>query len=593
MVAAFTVAAAGVGAFADDNDNNRSHAAPTKTPIKHVVVIFQENASFDHYFGTYPQAQNKAGETKFTAEEDTPQANTLLHPKDLKDMNPNYMVAKPFRLGPGNAFTCSEDHGYSDEQSAANGGAMDMFQDTSHAGAGCQPATQGPFNVPNPTDSGYPGTFKVSPTVMAYFDGNTVTALWNYAQHFAMSDSSFGTGYGPSTNGAINLISGQTHGAIVETTSVAHNPVPVKVTTPGTVVVDNAATGEGTLIGDIDPFFDDCSPGGTAKFLGKNIGDLLNTKHVTWGWFSGGFAPTVNASDNGGIAVCGQSHAGHPGVAQPSAAFQGPVASLHNPVTDYVPHHIPFQYYQSTANPHHLPYSAVDKIGQTDQANHAYDLNDLFTAIDAGVLPAVSFVKMPAYQDGHPGNSDPLSEQTGIVTLVNALMKSKDWDSTAVIISWDDSDGWYDHQFGPTVSPSTTQFDFLNGNSQCGTKPPAPTAFQGRCGFGPRLPYVVISRFAKANYIDHTLTDQSSTIGFIEDNWDLGFIDGAHEPPAGQASFDRTAGSIMGMFDFRRENPSRILILDPTDGSVVDDGQGHGRGHGGHGDNGHGDNGHR
>ena len=231
MAAAFAVVASGAATFADDNNNNnQNHGASTKTPIKHVVVIFQENASFDHYFGTYPLALNKPGETRFTAEEDTPQANTLLQPKDLTTMNPNYMLAKPFRLGPENAYTCSEDHGYSDEQSAANGGAMDMFQDTSHASAGCQPATQGPFNVPNPTDSGYPGTFKASPTVMAYFDGNTVAALWNYAQHFAMSDNAFSTIYGPSTNGAIALVSGQTHGAIVETTSVAHNPVPVKVT---------------------------------------------------------------------------------------------------------------------------------------------------------------------------------------------------------------------------------------------------------------------------------------------------------------------------------------------------------------------------
>ena len=122
-----------------------------------------------------------------------------------------------------------------------------------------------------------------------------------------MNDNSFDSVYGPSTNGAINLVSGQTHGAIVETTSSSRNPTPVTVTTPGTVVVDNAATGEGTLIGDIDPFFDDCSPGGTAKFLGKNIGDLLNAKKVTWGWFAGGFAPTVTAAENGGIAVCGAS----------------------------------------------------------------------------------------------------------------------------------------------------------------------------------------------------------------------------------------------------------------------------------------------
>jgi phospholipase C len=568
MVAAYVMVSAGAGAFAKDKDDN-DDAQATKTPIKHLVVIFQENASFDHYFGTYPQALNPAGETLFKAAKDTPKANNLLHPKDLEDQNPNSLLALPFRLGPENAFTCSEDHGYSDEQSAADGGAMDMFQDTSHTGTGCQPATQGPFNIANPTDGGFPGMFKAAPTVMAYFDGNTVTALWNYAQNFAMSDNSFDTGYGPSANGAINLVSGQTHGAIVETASSARTPTPVLVTTPGTVFVDNAVTGEGTLFGDIDPFFDDCSPGGTAKFLGKNIGDLLNAQNVTWGWFAGGFAPTVTAAENGGIAVCGASHAGHPGVAQPDAEFSGPNPNLHNPVTDYVQHHMPFQYYASTSNPHHLPFSKVDKIGKTDQANHQYDLNDLFTAIDAGVLPSVSFVKMAAYQDGHPGNSDPLSEQTGIVTLVNALMQSDDWDSTAIIISWDDSDGWYDHQFGPTVNASATKFDFLNGNSQCGTTAPAPTAFQARCGYGPRLPYLAISPWAKSNFIDHTLTDQSSTIRFIEENWHLSFIDGPANPPAGQASFDRTAGSVMNMFDFDQKKSNRTLILDPNDGSVV------------------------
>ena len=180
------------------------------------------------------------------------------------------------------------------------------------------------------------------------------------------------------------------------------------------------------------------------------------------------------------------------------------------------------------------------------------------------MLPAVSFVKMAAYQDGHPGNSDPLSEQNGIVTVINALMNSSDWDSTAVIISWDNFDGWYDHQFGPTVNPSDTQFDFLNGNSQCGTTPPTATAFQARCGFGPRLPYLVISPWAKTNFIDHTLTDQSSTMRFIEENWKLGFIDGSKAPPAGQASFDRTAGSIESMFDFTAEQSE--ADVDPRSG---------------------------
>ena len=81
-------------------------------------------------------------------------------------------------------------------------------------------------------------------------------------------------------------------------------------------------------------------------------------------------------------------------------------------VGDYIPHHQPFEYYTSTTNPHHLPPTSVSMIGKTDQANHQYDINDFFEALKHGHLPAVSFLKAPAYADGHPGYSDPLDEQT-------------------------------------------------------------------------------------------------------------------------------------------------------------------------------------
>jgi phospholipase C len=153
---------------------------------------------------------------------------------------------------------------------------------------------------------------------MGYYDGNTVTALWEYAQNFAMSDNSFGTTFGPSTPGALNLISGQTNGA-----------------TPANVP-DSVASG--TVIGDPDPTFDDCSGSEkVAMTTGLNVGDLLNTAGVTWGFFQGGFTPTSTTSS--GKAVCGSSHTNIGGAK----------------VTDYSPHHEPFQYYQSTANPHHLP----------------------------------------------------------------------------------------------------------------------------------------------------------------------------------------------------------------------------------------------
>src|SRR5690242_5265622 len=161
----------------------------TKTPIKHVIVVFQENISFDHYFGTYPTALNGPGETPFKAVPGTPTVNGLTG--ELIEHNPN--KAPPFRLSPKQAATCDMDHDYMPEQQAFDGGLMDKFVEytSPYAGStGCGPSD-----------------------VMGYFDGNTVTALWNYAQRFALNDNFFGTTFGPSTPGAINLVSGNTHGA--------------------------------------------------------------------------------------------------------------------------------------------------------------------------------------------------------------------------------------------------------------------------------------------------------------------------------------------------------------------------------------------
>jgi len=195
-------------------------------------------------------------------------------------------------------------------------------------------------------------------------------------------------------------------------------------------------------------------------------------------------------------------------------------------------------------------------IGQTDRANHQYDTEDFWAAARNGNLPSVSFLKAPAYQDGHASNSDPLDEQQFVVSAINALQDLPQWNETAVIITYDDSDGWYDHVMSPVVSASATSADALTG-AACGV--PKEGEYQGRCGFGPRLPLLVISRWARTNYVDHNVTDQSSVLRFIEDNWELGRI--------GDQSFDERAGSIMNMFDFKPgSNRARKLYLDPSTG---------------------------
>lgn len=473
---------------------NRQVAKPAATPIQHLVVIFQENISFDHYFGTYPYALNPAGEPGFTGSSNTPPVNGLN--QELLTDNPN--LANPRRLDRSMALTCDMNHDYTPEQQAFDHGLMDKFvQFTS--GSGC-------------TDKSL---------VMDYYDGNTVTALWNYTQHFAMSDNSYGTTFGPSTPGHLNLVSGQTHGA-----------------TPA-VIPDTVANG--TVIGDPDPTYDACSGTTTVAMSGTNVGDLLNAKNITWGWFQGGFKPS---STSGGKVVCGSAHKNIGGVL----------------VTDYSAHHEPFQYYKSTANPNHLPPSSVTMIGKTDQANHQYDLQDFWTAVNAGNMPAVSFLKAAKYQDGHAGYSDPLDEQHFLVNTLNSLQKLPTWKNIAVIISYDDSDGWYDHVMGPIVNQSNDPtYDALTDPGMCGVAKTG--AYQDRCGYGPRLPLLVISPYARENFVDHSITDQSSILQFIEDNWGLGRI--------GNQSFDAKAGSLNNMFDFSHGNFGNRLYLDPVTGEPL------------------------
>jgi phospholipase C len=355
-----------------------------------------------------------------------------------------------------------------------------------------------------------------------------------------MSDNSFSTTFGPSTPGLLNLVSGQTNG--------------VSSTLNGTGdEVLGGSDGSLTVVGDPDPIGDVCSnpTRNQVQMGGTNIGDLLNSAGVTWGGFMGGF--NLSIVNPNGTTGCKRSSTGLAGT-----------------TGDYIPHHSLFGYYASTANPQHTRPASIAEIGNNGPANHQYDIQDFFAAVSAGNFPAVSFLKAPSYQDGHAGYSDPLDEQTFIVNTINFLEQQRNWKSTAVVIMYDDSDGWYDHQMGPIVNTSTGTADALTGPGACGTATtslpglnPSNTHALGRCGYGPRQPLLAISPWSKENFVDHTITDQTSIIRFIEDNWLSG-------QRIGQGSFDGIASSISQLFDFekRREEDSR-LFLDPGTGEPV------------------------
>jgi phospholipase C len=633
LFAALALAGASVAvaqAHGGRHDGDHGNGGGTATPIKHVVVIFQENVSFDHYFGTYPNAANTDGQT-FRARPGTPAVDGLLpatshslppnlrHSDNLLTTNPNSALPQRFDSSPtgnsgspGGQLTCDQDHNYSDEQKAFDGGKMDKFVES----VGTDGGSTSPFGTPCQ-----------SAQVMDYYDGNTVTGLWNYAQHFSMSDNSFGTTFGPSSPGAINVVAGNTGN--VDTTHEANAPT---ISTPTSPNGDLTPDGKGgfSLTNDAQPYWDDCSTRDAVALNGANIGDELNARGLSWGWFQGGERPNVSYHD--ALVASG----GDPN--QPTSTFtpdqfktyysnaanrpahssnQANCSTVH-PVgvalggtgqwgykDDYIPHHEPFNYYASTANPHHLTIpvdgagqdtlAGLQEIGTDTQSyvggqpqfntpNHQYDTSDfdqLVSAISDGTLPAsalpaVSFLKAPGYQDGHGAYSDPADEQAFVTREINSLMRSPDWRSTAVIVNYDDSDGWYDHVYSGVTNPSLSPADNLTNTTftgatsgQCGPNPQtaAPLAGeQGRCGFGPRLPMLVISPFVRQNSVDHNLSDQASVINFVEYNWGLPGIPGSADQVLAKTDrSERVPFDLAGLFDFHHPNANR-LILSPVTG---------------------------
>ncbi|BFG78240.1 alkaline phosphatase family protein [Paraburkholderia terrae] len=561
-------------------------ALATATPIKHLVVIFGENVSFDHYFATYPSAKNVAGEPAFTAATGTQTDIATLAAAGLTGAaNPNAQAtspnivaatvngqttapptlgaalttttAQPFRLDRSQANTKSQNHSYGPEQLADDNLKMDAFP---------------LFTSASSIIAGSTGQFGSSAQVLGYFDGNTVTAYWNLAQNFAMNDNAWTDTFGPSTPGAIEVISGQNQGV-----TVTPNPKNPTVTTSNNAIPDGQ--GSFTMIGDLDPTTDTCTAaaqtatsGPTGMMGGKNIGDLLNAANITWGGFMGGFnLQTVNANGTTGCLRSTWSDV------------------LGTAPTDYVQHHAWFQYYASTANPTHQRPTSTAMIGSTEPTldntatpvHHQYDTDDFFAAVQAGNFPSVSFLKAPAIGDGHPGNSDPLDEQAFVVKVTNFLQQQADWKNTLVVIAYDDSDGWYDH-VTPAITSSSfdttlvthvgtatfTGADQLSGQGQCtsasATQPLGINGgvVNGRCGPGTRTPFLVVSPWAKQNYVDHTQITQASVVKFIEDNWLSG-------KRLGAGSFDATAGDIRSMLNLTGAGNNPTVFLDPTVGTKL------------------------
>jgi phospholipase C len=525
VVAAVVVAAAGLGSSSNlttASASNVNNSADTTTPIKHVVVIFDENETFDHYFGTYPYAANSDGTTF------CPAAGTAGLPGSSQTVNteldaglvpastlgaavtagncstyqgalpnpeagptppvantaaPNPNEYQPQRIPDTAAVTCDNNHSYTPEEEAEDGGKMDDFVQ---------------FTSANCTIPGVTGS---SPGIgMDYFDGNAVTGLWNYAQNYAMSDNSWDATFGPTMIGSINMF-GATNFSTLTGSSYISNTNPV---------------------------WDDID-GQSGEMGGDNIGTLLNDKGVSWGWFEQGFSTpgTTVTNVNGG------------GAAMFSSIYDAP------------------DWWQSTSNEDHTAPASPSEIGFPGPANHQYDTPDFTDALNGtggATLPAVSFLRADEVNTGHPSVSDPLDEQKWITQDINSIEQSPYWPSTAIVIEYDDSDGYYDHQAPTIINSSNTGNDSAICTNAFAAGVPEIGGHSNSCGPSQRLPFLVISPYAKHNYVDHSLTTQVSTLKFIEQNWGL--------PTIGGATFDNLSqvGNLDSFFDWSHPQQNEVLL---------------------------------
>jgi phospholipase C len=443
--------------------------------IKHTIILYQENISFDHYFGTYGHGSNGI-----------PPGSSLTHSSGGQTWGP---YAPTVLNGLTQSVTCDVDHGYTDMIQMANHGAMDQYLQLGNDKTVANPSsalatTCSPFESAAAPGAG------LQALANSYYTGTAgdpyapLQNYWRLASQYTLADNFFQGVYGPSTPGAEWLVAA--------TSNTVHDPNPI-----------------GDVCNDYPPSI---SPQNI-----PNLGQEASAQHVSWAWFQGGFGTCNSTTTNG-----------------------------------YSPHHDPFQYFSSTADLTHQ--FAFDPNMISMHANqHQRDLSVLYAALTgtplpgqaaAPKLPDISWVKAPTFDDGHPGYSGPQFDDAFVGNLVSTLQSSRYWKDTALFVAFDETGGWWDHvappdlggQFAAWIAGSPN----LNGCQYVGDGLPC-----GEAGFGPRLPVLVISKFARRGYVDHHLFDTSSLVKWVESNYDL--------PKLGVwGNRDVNAGSLASAFNFER-----------------------------------------
>jgi phospholipase C len=427
--------------------------------IKHVIIIMQENRSFDSYFGTYPGANGIPMQNGVpTACVPSPVGSCVRPYHDTSDINGG---------GP---------HGVPNAVGDIAGGAMNGFVD--------QLDEARAIACTNPDDPACSGLGP--PDVMGYHTAAEIPNYWAYAQNFALDDHMFEPVKSWSLPDHLYMVSAWSAKCRNRSPMSCVNDIvgPYGVTQFDNAVQDEVSTGKTSI-----------------DLAWTDITWLLYARHVSWGYYvQTGTQPDC---DNDSALTCApvSQSAATPGIWNPLPLF--------------------------------------GDVQQDHQLGNIQPLGSFLNAAEAGTLPAVSWV-VPSQPDSEHPPASVHQGQAYTTALINAVMKSPDWDSTAIFLSWDDWGGFYDHVVPPTVDAN---------------------------GYGLRVPGLVISPYAKQGYIDHQILSSDAYLKFIEDD----FLDGVRLNPATDNRPDprpdvRENAAILGnlLQDFDFNQPPRPPMLLPT-----------------------------
>jgi phospholipase C len=357
----------------------------TKTPIQHLVVLLQENHTFDNYFGTYPGVDGLPPNTSM--------------PRDLKD--PNAGTVQPWHIG--NSTITDLSHTAQTFRGQYNNGKMDGFVSY--------------LNSIN----------QKGELSMGYYNGEDIPYYWNLADNFVLFDRFFSSAADGSFSNHMYWVAGVSPQAL-----------------------------RGQKLSDV-------------LVNVPTIFDRLQAAGVSWKFYVENYDPTITYRN--------QAAAGN----RASQVIWVPLLNFDRFIDD------------------------------PTLSSHIVDLDQYYTDLEQGTLPSVAYI-VPSGASEHPPQK-PITGERTVKNLIQELMRSTAWDSSAFLLLYDDWGGWYDHVSPPQVD---------------------------NFGYGLRVPALLVSPYARKGYVDNTQLDFTSILKFIEENWNV--------PPL--ASRDTAARSFVEAFDF-------------------------------------------